>query len=121
MRGATRAVAADPRPRPGRAQVARIVAAREALGAERDAFFVSLGGFDSHSDLDETLPEKFAQSAPRRRRLRVPRPLPRALARRAGTPTRHALAPRRCAAPRPVPLTRPRRRRRAALSRRRTA
>ena len=42
-------------------QVARIVAAREALGAERDAFFVSLGGFDSHSDLDETLPAKFAQ------------------------------------------------------------
>jgi len=42
-------------------QVARVVAARGTLGAERDAFFVNLGGFDTHNDAEEDLREKFAE------------------------------------------------------------
>lgn len=39
-------------------QVARVIKAREDLEAERDVFYVSLGGFDTHSSLQETVAEK---------------------------------------------------------------
>eukprot|EP00965_Chrysotila_dentata_P047697 1582417-Pleurochrysis_carterae.AAC.1 len=32
------------------AQVAKVIKSREVLGAERDGFFVQIGGFDSHGD-----------------------------------------------------------------------
>merc|ERR1712232_17218 len=42
-------------------QVARLIAAREERKAERDFFFVSLGGFDSHSEVMEALEIKFEE------------------------------------------------------------
>jgi cullin-associated NEDD8-dissociated protein 1 len=42
-------------------QVARIIATREDRMAERDLFYVSLGGFDSHSDVIEILEELFKE------------------------------------------------------------
>jgi uncharacterized protein (DUF1501 family) len=36
--------------------VARLIAARQALGVKRQVFFVSLGGFDNHDDLIEKQP-----------------------------------------------------------------
>lgn len=40
-------------------QVARLIATRDERKAERDFFFVELGGFDSHSNGAEVLGEKF--------------------------------------------------------------
>lgn len=42
-------------------QVAKVVGARSALQAERDAFHVRLGGFDTHSDASETLAAKMTE------------------------------------------------------------
>jgi len=42
-------------------QVARLIAAREGRKAERDFFFVSLGGFDTHSSVATVLAEKFKE------------------------------------------------------------
>lgn len=42
-------------------QVARLIATREHRKAERDLFFVAIGGFDTHSDLFETVDTKFEQ------------------------------------------------------------
>jgi len=42
-------------------QVSRLIATREQRRAERDFFFVSLGGFDTHSDVNEILDEKFKE------------------------------------------------------------
>ena len=39
-------------------QAARVVSSRRAVEAERDAFFVSLGGFDAHTNLFSTLDER---------------------------------------------------------------
>ena len=38
--------------------VARMISRRQALGAGRQVFFVQLGGFDTHRNQTETLPEK---------------------------------------------------------------
>ena len=43
--------------------VARMIAARDALGARRQVFFVSLGGFDTHSNLTATHPGLLAEVA----------------------------------------------------------
>ncbi len=40
-------------------QVAKVIDARKELGAERDVFFVSIGGFDTHSDEGEKLASNF--------------------------------------------------------------
>jgi len=40
-------------------QVARLIAARTTRKVERDLFYVSIGGFDTHSDNAEILEEKF--------------------------------------------------------------
>jgi len=32
-------------------QVAKVIKSREALGAERDVFYVSTGGFDTHNEV----------------------------------------------------------------------
>jgi len=42
-------------------QVARLIATRNDRKAERDFFFVQLGGFDSHSDASEVLITKFKE------------------------------------------------------------
>jgi cullin-associated NEDD8-dissociated protein 1 len=42
-------------------QVARVIAAREARKAERDFFFVQLGGWDMHTGLQTNLPGKLKQ------------------------------------------------------------
>lgn len=42
-------------------QVARVIGARQALSAERDAFFVKLGGFDTHSNANTVLNAKLTQ------------------------------------------------------------
>merc|ERR1712061_487921 len=42
-------------------QVSRLIKAREDRKAERDFFFVELGGFDAHSNALETLELKFEQ------------------------------------------------------------
>lgn len=42
-------------------QVARLISARSMRKAERDIFYVEVGGFDSHSEVIETLQEKFAE------------------------------------------------------------
>lgn len=42
-------------------QAARIIAARKALGSQRDAFFVSIGSFDTHADAFGTLQTKMGQ------------------------------------------------------------
>jgi len=42
-------------------QVSRLIATRVQRGAERDLFFVDLGGFDTHSDVNEVLAEKFQE------------------------------------------------------------
>jgi cullin-associated NEDD8-dissociated protein 1 len=42
-------------------QVARLIAARDVRKAERDFFFVSLGGFDAHSEVLESLELKFQE------------------------------------------------------------
>ena len=42
-------------------QVTKVINAREALGAERDVFYVHIGGFDTHSDEGEKLKEKFKE------------------------------------------------------------
>lgn len=42
-------------------QVAKVIKARDVVGAERDAFFVRVGGFDSHDDLFDTTDAKFAE------------------------------------------------------------
>lgn len=42
-------------------QAARIVSARRYLGSKRDVFYVTIGGFDSHSNAFDTLEEKFPQ------------------------------------------------------------
>jgi len=39
-------------------QVARVIKARKALEAERDVFYVELGGFDTHASLQETVASK---------------------------------------------------------------
>jgi len=41
-------------------QTARVIKARAALGEERQVFFVSLGGFDTHASELESVAEKFA-------------------------------------------------------------
>ena len=38
-------------------QVAVLIKARELLGSERDVFYVTVGGFDTHSEVAETLAE----------------------------------------------------------------
>merc|ERR1712178_314184 len=40
-------------------QVARLIAAREERNVERDLFYVTIGGFDTHSDSAEVLEENF--------------------------------------------------------------
>lgn len=45
-------------------QVARLVAARDSLGVQRQIFFVQLGGFDTHSDQINTQANLFQQLAP---------------------------------------------------------
>jgi len=40
-------------------QVSRLIAARSERKAERDFFFISIGGFDAHSNAAEVLAEKF--------------------------------------------------------------
>jgi len=42
-------------------QAARVVAARDYLEEERQVFYISLGGFDTHSSLKETVMTKFGQ------------------------------------------------------------
>jgi uncharacterized protein (DUF1501 family) len=44
--------------------VARMIAARNALGAKRQVFFVSLGGFDTHDNLATDHPALLAQVGP---------------------------------------------------------
>lgn len=46
------------------AQVAKLIEAREATGARRQVFFVSLGGFDTHSNELPTLSTLFGQLSP---------------------------------------------------------
>jgi uncharacterized protein (DUF1501 family) len=46
------------------AMVARMIAARSSLGARRQVFFVSLGGFDTHDDLATDHPALMAQLGP---------------------------------------------------------
>ena len=41
--------------------VARLIGARDVLGAKRQVFFVSLGGFDTHDGLNENHPKLLAQ------------------------------------------------------------
>ncbi|MBK8188636.1 MAG: DUF1501 domain-containing protein [Cellvibrio sp.] len=41
--------------------VARLISARDVLGAKRQVFFVSLGGFDTHDGLNENHPRLLAQ------------------------------------------------------------
>jgi len=41
-------------------QVAKLIAAREDRNVERDLFYVSIGGFDAHSNAAEVLDDKFA-------------------------------------------------------------
>jgi uncharacterized protein (DUF1501 family) len=41
--------------------VARLIGARDVLGARRQVFFVSLGGFDTHDGLNENHPKLLAQ------------------------------------------------------------
>jgi len=43
--------------------VAKLIAARSALGVKRQVFFVSLGGFDTHTDLNEVHPGLLAKLA----------------------------------------------------------
>jgi len=43
-------------------QVARLIAAREDRKAERDVFFVTIGGFDTHAKVTEILDEKFTET-----------------------------------------------------------
>lgn len=40
-------------------QVSNVIAARSAFEAERDVFYVELGGFDHHADLADSLTTKF--------------------------------------------------------------
>jgi cullin-associated NEDD8-dissociated protein 1 len=42
-------------------QVSRLIATRTQRRAERDLFYVSLGGFDTHSNIMDTLEEKFQE------------------------------------------------------------
>merc|ERR1712032_1585810 len=42
-------------------QVARVIATREERKAERDFFFVQLGGWDTHAGIKDLLPKKFKQ------------------------------------------------------------
>merc|ERR1712113_430199 len=42
-------------------QVARLISARDARKAERDFFYVELGGFDTHNDGNTKLSSKFAE------------------------------------------------------------
>merc|ERR1712232_301513 len=42
-------------------QVARLISARNAREVERDMFYVTLGGFDAHSNSGEVLDDKFQQ------------------------------------------------------------
>ena len=42
-------------------QVAKVVKAHDALGEERQIFYVELGGFDTHNSLQETVATKFTQ------------------------------------------------------------
>jgi len=42
-------------------QVARLIKSREARGAERDIFYISLGGFDTHADLESVVATKFKE------------------------------------------------------------
>eukprot|EP00746_Dinoflagellata_sp_MGD_P168408 gnl/MRDRNA2_/MRDRNA2_99843_c0_seq1.p1 gnl/MRDRNA2_/MRDRNA2_99843_c0~~gnl/MRDRNA2_/MRDRNA2_99843_c0_seq1.p1 ORF type:complete len:1948 (-),score=297.36 gnl/MRDRNA2_/MRDRNA2_99843_c0_seq1:198-6041(-) len=42
-------------------QVARVIAARKERKVEREVFFVSLGGFDTHAQVTETLDAKFTE------------------------------------------------------------
>jgi uncharacterized protein (DUF1501 family) len=46
------------------AMVARMISARNALGAKRQVFFVSLGGFDAHDNLATDHPALLAQVGP---------------------------------------------------------
>ena len=43
------------------AQVAKVIKSRDVLGAERDGFFVEIGGFDTHSKFFDTLSSKFTE------------------------------------------------------------
>merc|ERR1719473_1377067 len=43
------------------AQVARLIATRGLASMEREAFFVQLGGFDMHNEVNESLAEKLAE------------------------------------------------------------
>jgi len=43
------------------AQVARLIATREVAAMEREAFFVSLGGFDMHNEVNESLAERLGE------------------------------------------------------------
>lgn len=51
---------ADDEPGMQLAQVAKLIAAREQLGAERAVFFAQVGGFDTHKDTVSVLAEKLA-------------------------------------------------------------
>jgi cullin-associated NEDD8-dissociated protein 1 len=42
-------------------QVAKLMATRDVRKAERDFFYVSIGGFDTHDDTNEVLDEKFTE------------------------------------------------------------
>ena len=42
-------------------QVSRVINSRDKLNTERDVFFVNIGGFDTHSEVLETLQNKFEQ------------------------------------------------------------
>merc|ERR1712070_710905 len=42
-------------------QVSRIIATREERKAERDFFFVQLGGWDTHAGIKDVLPRKFKE------------------------------------------------------------
>ena len=42
-------------------QVARVISARDTLQAERQMFYLELGGFDTHSDVGGVLEENFAE------------------------------------------------------------
>lgn len=43
------------------AQVARLIATRELAAMEREAFFVQLGGFDMHNEVNESLAQKLGE------------------------------------------------------------
>ena len=42
--------------------VAKLISTREDRGADKDFFYVELGGFDTHSDVEERLSERFMEA-----------------------------------------------------------